>query len=257
MTFFGVQLPKKFQLISYLGLATVASGLIVTASAAALAVVRSFNAKTALPTGEVVAISPIEKDTVEPAPAKDPSRIYGVVVDQNTPPVVVEKPNQKVFVATSDVYLVLVNDDNGPINNGDYLSMSSKDGVAARNRGSQFVVGQALEAYNSKGEGKIKARITPGKSAKAAVPEGLQTFSESVAGKPVSAVRTYLAIFVFLLAALIAAILLTVGIRSSMIAIGRNPLSRHSIMRNLMQVVLASALVFIAGLFGLYLLLRI
>jgi hypothetical protein len=56
---------------------------------------------------------------------------------------------------------------------------------------------------------------------------------------------------------LIATTLLTAGVRGAMIALGRNPLNRGGIMNSMFKVVSASALIFVIGLFGVYLLLRI
>ena len=55
----------------------------------------------------------------------------------------------------------------------------------------------------------------------------------------------------------IAATLLWSGVRSGMISIGRNPLSKHSIIQGLMQVIIVAVLIFIIGVFAVYLLLKL
>jgi len=47
------------------------------------------------------------------------------------------------------------------------------------------------------------------------------------------------------------------GVRTTMVSIGRNPLAKASIMRGLAQVVLVSIIIFIIGLIGVYLLLKL
>jgi hypothetical protein len=47
------------------------------------------------------------------------------------------------------------------------------------------------------------------------------------------------------------------GIRSGMIAIGRNPLSKKSIVRGIIQVVIVGLIIFLVGVFGVYLLLKL
>jgi hypothetical protein len=47
------------------------------------------------------------------------------------------------------------------------------------------------------------------------------------------------------------------GIRSGMIAVGRNPLSKKSIMRSLIETVIAGLIVFAVGIFAVYLLLKL
>ena len=56
---------------------------------------------------------------------------------------------------------------------------------------------------------------------------------------------------------MIAGSLIYSAVRSSLIAIGRNPLSKKSIIRGLFQVVIIGLMVFLSGIFGVYLLLRL
>lgn len=235
-------------------------------------IIRSFNSKGDVKPGQVVALVVTDKNTVELAPANDPTRIYGVAVEQSAAPVTVQQPGQNIFVATSGIYPVLVSTENGPITAGDYLSMSSADGIAAKIKGQTFVVGRAAQNFdgssgslgagkNGSAIGKISVQIAPGKNPlqreDTAVPALLRRLGEAIAGKPLSASRIYAALVIFIITVAIAFSLLWAGVRSGMIAIGRNPLSKHSIMQSLAQVIIASAIVFVGGLFGIYLLLRI
>jgi hypothetical protein len=167
-----------------------------------------------------------------------------------------------VFVVTGGVYPVLVSSENGPIVAGDYLSMSSTNGIAAHIKGQTYVVGRATQNFDGASGtiGKISVQVTPGKnpllSEDTAVPTIMRRIVESIAGKPVSAARIYGALTIFLVTASIAFGLMWVGVRSGMIAIGRNPLSKHSIMQSLTQVIVAAAIVFVGGLFAIYLFLR-
>lgn len=243
-------------------LAAILAGFIITASASADTIVRSFGAKTDIETGSVVALVADDKSSVEPAPVDDPTRIYGVVVEKEAAPVTVEQTGDQIFVSNGGIYPVLVNTDSGPINPGDYLSMSFTEGVAAKaTKRHAYVLGRATQSYNNAGTGKIIAQITPGKNPRlredTAVPGPLRKLGESIAGKPLSSTRIYSALAIFFITIIIAFGLLYVGVHSGMISIGRNPLSKHSIMQNLTQVIIASALVLVGGLFGIYLLLRI
>lgn len=57
---------------------------------------------------------------------------------------------------------------------------------------------------------------------------------------------------------LIAAIaVIYAGVRNSVISIGRNPMTKKSIFRALMEIILTSLLILIIGLFAVYLLLRL
>lgn len=258
---------------SGLVLAIFVAFFIFSVSVAAQAVVRSFNTKGSFGPGWVVALSKDSDSTVELSPADQPSRIYGLVIDPSAAPFTVQKQNQQVFVATSGNYPVLVSTQNGSINSGDYLTISNTDGIAAKaNEGDEFIIGRALGGFSSNGSaivyasdgsalGRIMIQLAPGKNPQlkqaANIPGPLRNIGESLAGKTVSAVRVYAALAVFTITALIAAVLLFGGIRNAMVAIGRNPLSRHSVMRGLVQVIVAAVAVLIIGILGVYLLLKI
>jgi hypothetical protein len=260
--------PKLFGLIIAAALA-----VFTASSAFADAIVRSFDAVGSIQPGWVVALSKTDDTTVELAPASDPERIYGVVIDPSSAPLTVQKQAQQVFAANSGDYPALVSTQNGNIHSGDYLTLSKTDGIAAKAESDdRYIVGRALEDFSGGGAtivyandgsalGRIMVQVTPGKNPllkeEATVPQPLLKVGESISGKQVSAVRIYASIAVFVVAALIAAVLMWGGIRSAMVAIGRNPLSRHSIMRGLIQVILAAASVLIIGLIGVYLLLKL
>ncbi len=246
--------------------------LFFAVSVKAETIARSFDASGNVEPGRVVALMLSDNTKVELAPASDPSRIYGVVIEETAAPVTLQEKAQKIFVATGGAYPTFVSTENGAITSGDYLSISSSDGVAAKlTKKQSYVVGRAAENYdgssgrvgdgkNGAAIGKIKVEILPGKNPNlregASVPAPLKRLGEEIAGKPLSPARIYSALAIFLITTAVAFFLLWVGVSSGMIAIGRNPLSKHSIMQNLAQVIVASTLVFTGGLFGIYLLLR-
>lgn len=248
--------------------------LLPAVSVLADTIVRAYNSKETLQPGWVVALQKDSVNTVDVAPADDPSKIYGVVIDPSRTPVTLQpQAGLKVFVATSGSYPVLVTTQNGPIEPGDYISMSSTNGIAAKaTSGQPYVLGQALEKFDgannvitagSEGEaiGRITASITPGRNplneSEIAIPEPLRRAGEAIAGKNVTPLRIYAALAVFAATAVIVASILWVGVRSGMISIGRNPLSKHSIIQGLVQVIIVAVLVFAAGIFAVYLLLRL
>ena len=70
-------------------------------------------------------------------------------------------------------------------------------------------------------------------------------------------IRVYISLAVLFASASVAGALIYSGIRSGMIAIGRNPLSKKSIVRGMVQVVIVALIIFMAGIFGVYLLLKL
>lgn len=241
---------------------------------AADTIVRAYSSKENIQPGWVVALAQDAVNTVEASPAEDPSRILGVVIDPSRAPVTLQpQAGLKVFVATDGTYPVLVTTQNGPIKPGDYISMSATNGIAARATDDHsYILGQALEAFDgdknvitAAGDGaaigRINVSIMPGKNplvkASTAVPEPLRRAGEAIAGKNVTPLRIYAALAVFVASAVIASSILWVGVRSGMISIGRNPLSRHSIIQGLLQVIVVAVMVFAIGVFAVYLLLRL
>jgi hypothetical protein len=90
----------------------------------------------------------------------------------------------------------------------------------------------------------------------AVTPEWLGKVGQAISGKSLSPARLYIAAAIFFIGAFIAGAILYAGIRSSIIAIGRHPLSKKSILRGLLQVIFTSLIVFIISVFGVYLLLK-
>jgi hypothetical protein len=110
--------------------------------------------------------------------------------------------------------------------------------------------------------GRIKADINIGrnpllKSEDPNLPGFLREAAESIAGKPVHAVRVYIGMTIFFITTIVAGSLLYGGIRSGIISIGRNPLSRKQIIRGMVQVIVAGLTIFILGVFAVYLLLKL
>lgn len=229
-------------------------------------VVFGFRAKGEIIPGNIVALDKNVSNTVVLAPANDPGRIYGVAIESSQAPITVQDADTDVFVATSGSYPVLATSEKGEIQTGDYISMSSKDGIAAKaNEKTPFILGRALEDFRSSTggniTGKANVQVSPGANPflknDIGVPKFLRRLTEGIAGKPLSSLRIYVSLGMFLVAVAASSGLLIVGVKSGMIAIGRNPLSRHSVIQSLGQVIAVSGAIFITSLFGIYLLLKL
>lgn len=246
-------------------LALLLSLLAGTAFAGADSLPRGFKAKGDLPLGSMVAIVKDDASSVELVPAGLPDRIYGVIIGLSEAPVSIQNKTQQVVVATSGIYSVLADKSKGAISSGDYLSMSSTtDGVAAKAlSGDTYIVGRATEDFSSSdpATSKIRVQILPGKNPLinngSLVPNSIRHLAESVAGRPLSVSRIYIVLTVFLITLILSFTLIWVGVRSGMVSIGRNPLSRHSIMHSLSQVIISAIAVFFAGIVGIFLLLKL
>lgn len=254
----------------------------VAQRSAAQTVTQGYDADQQLQRGIIVKLKDDDSTKIEPVTNDTLKKMHGVVVDANDAPVTLSADGQKVFVATTGHFDVLVTDQNGPINAGDYIGISALPGIGMKATDDQpVVVGKALASYDGKSNMVSRVEIKDGSGATRSLvigrvqtdigissnpllratdsnlPSFLKKATETLVGKEVSAARVYLGLGIFLATGLIAGSILYAGVRSSITAIGRNPLSKKSITKSLIQVILTSLIIFITGLFGVYLLLKL
>lgn len=248
----------------------------------AQAFTQGYGADIKMQRGQMVRLKDGDSSKVDVVTQESADKLHGVVVDANDAPVTLSSEGKKVFVATAGRYDVLVSTQNGKIRAGDYIATSAVDGIGMKAGSKEpFIIGRAMGDFdgssNAIGDTTIKdskgaeRKITIGrvpadiqvagnpllKAEEPNVPELLRKVSEAIAGKPVNAVRVYVGLFVFIVATFVAGTLMYGGVRSAIISIGRNPLGKKSIIRGMFQVIITGLIVFISGLFGVYLLLRI
>jgi hypothetical protein len=251
----------------------------------AQAVVQSYSSDSTLEPGMIVQLDTKNSSKVLPATEADIDRIHGVIVPPNDAPVSLQDntTTQQYYVATDGTYQVLVSDQNGSIGKGDYITVSSLAGVGMKANPAQSVVlGKALDSFDGSSniEGTMSLQLGNGHqttvhlgrvsidisiahnplyqpSTASNVQDQLQKFGNSIAHKPVSLVRIYISVAIFLAAVGIAGTMLITGVRSSLVAVGRNPLAKAHIIRGLIQVTFTSLIIFVVGVFGVYLLLKL
>lgn len=247
--------------------------------------VQGYAADQPLDNGTIVQLTGKDSNRVKIATQAELANMFGVTVDRNSLPLTLSDDNleNEVFVAVSGTYNVLVSSQAGAIKAGDYVTMSSVNGVAMKaGTEEKTVFGRAAASFDGKGvtlgkselkdkSGKTTQEVTLGmipvtidirhnpndKSTKVNVPDFLQRIGEAVAEKEVSPIRIYLSMGITAVSIIAAIIMLYAGIRNAVISIGRNPMSKKSIFRALLEVILASLLILIIGLFAVYLLLKL
>lgn len=277
--------PKRFlqQALTFVGLGLFVFGLIFI-PASAQNVTQGYKTDQAIQKGMIVGLDERDGAKVNALTRTKAADMLGVVVASSDSPVSLSSPTgeQQVFVATYGQYDVLVSTQNGAIAVGDYITISALTGVGMKADNTQeMVVGKAVAAFDgrqhaesthtlstSSGQkqiqlGRIKVDISVAHNPLYAtqkaenVPKFLNDAVEMVTDRPISASRIYASLAILLLTLFVAGGILYAGVRSGMVAIGRNPLAKHSILRNLIQVTIMSLIVFVIGLFAVYLLLRI
>lgn len=246
---------------------------------------QGYAADVPIDTGTVVQLTGKESNRVKVATQAQLQNMFGVTVDRGQLPLTLsnEALENEVFVAVSGTYNVLVSTQNGSIASGDYLTLSSVNGIAMKaGTEEKTVLGRAGGSFDGKGvtlgtttlkdkSGKVTKTVTIGsipvtidikrnpneKSTKVNVPEVLQRVGQAIAEKEVSPIRMYLSMGITAVSLIAAIAVLYSGIRSGMISIGRNPMSKKSIFRALFEVILTSFVILTIGLFAVYLLLKL
>lgn len=243
---------------------------------------QSYNSDQSLERGMIVEIDKSDPSKVKASSLTNISQMHGVVVNANDAPVALSTAGNKYFVAKNGQYEILVSNLGGKIAIGDYITISAISGIGTKaGIVEEAVIGKALEVFdgqanviessqvkNSAGKdikvqiGRIKADIAVGrnplqKAKDPNLPSFLKKAAEKIAGKEVSTVKIYLSALVFFVSSAVSFVLMYGGVRSGVISVGRNPLSKKSIVKSMLQVIVTGLIVFLLGLFGVYLLLRI
>jgi hypothetical protein len=247
--------------------------------------VQSYAADAPFDNGTIVQLTGKNSNRVKIALQADLQNMFGVTVDRNQLPLTVtnEGVQNETFVAVSGTYNLLVSTQGGPIAPGDYVTLSSLNGVAMKaGTEEKTVFGRAAAPFDGKGitlssislkdsAGKEDKKVSLGlipvtidirsnpnqKTTKANLPSFLERAGLMIAEKPVSPIRIYLSIGVASICVIAAIVIIYAGVRNGVISIGRNPMSRKSIFRALIETILASLLILIIGMFAVYLLLKL
>ncbi|MFA5003713.1 MAG: hypothetical protein WC498_00325 [Candidatus Saccharimonadales bacterium] len=275
----------KHNFVRRLQMALFGAGLLlVPALAAAQTVTQSYTAVGNLQNGMIVMLDSKDTTKVRPLTSDNASAMQGVVVAANDSAVTLtgDGSSNQVYVATNGKYKALVSNQNGTIKSGDYITISSLDGVGMRaDSGQSVILGKALEGFDGTTgvSSTVNLATTTGgtrqvsigliqvdigiahnplqASSVSNVPGFLSKASQAIVDKPVSAPRLYVSLVVLVLTVFIVGSFLYGGVRSGVTAIGRNPLARQSITKGLVQVILLGSIIFVIGLFAVYLILKL
>lgn len=205
------------------------------------------------------------------------TKLVGVVSEK--PLIELSDGTSGVQVVTSGLTMALVSDINGTVVSGDKITASPIDGVGMRATTSTTIVGTAqadlknvdtetrsITAKDGKKQS-VKIGLLPvqvsvayynvPQETSAYVPGFLQELANNVSGKNVSPVRVLVAALVLLLLFVSITVLLYSAVRSSIISIGRNPLSESAVRKSLLEVGLTVLGVLLFASLIIYLLLTV
>jgi hypothetical protein len=265
---------RTFQLwlaaVSFLAVAApIAVGAVTSIS-------QGYSTSDKLSLGSIVSLQPNVSDRVVAASTSNADSVLGVVIDANNSLLSLSNDQEtQVQVATSGTVQVLVSDINGPIVRGDHITASPINGVGMKATGNVRIVGVAQtdltasgmqQTYTSK-DG-VKHSVTVGEvpalvnvsyyfkeADKTIIPSALQNIANALAGKPVSTLPIIISAAIFLVMLVAVVAIIYTMIRSSIISVGRNPMSQSAIYRDLIQLSLLVLAILAVSLIAIYMVL--
>ncbi|MBP6962611.1 hypothetical protein KBB49_03685 [Candidatus Saccharibacteria bacterium] len=253
-----------------------------TVPANAQTITQGYGSDSAIQRATIVSLVLDNAKKVEPTSLDNDERMHGVVVSQNDAPFTLSSEEEKIFVATKGRFEVFVSNENGAVQVGDFIAVSRVAGIGMKAKEFEpYIIGKAISGFDGEtgvlsttniedgGEQKkvsiARIQVDIGvsgnpllKPTEANLPGFLQKVAETIAQKsPINPIRIYISLALLLASTAVSSILLYSGVRNGLISIGRNPLTKKSITKSLMQVIFTSIIILLLGIFGVYLLLRL
>ncbi|MGH7197047.1 MAG: hypothetical protein ACREGJ_04785 [Candidatus Saccharimonadales bacterium] len=210
-----------------------------------------------LPLGAIVGLEKDSTDRIVAASTSNVDSILGVVINDGSSPLSLSNgQDNQVQVATSGITPVLVSDINGEISRGDQITASPIKGVGMKATNNVKIVGIAQDkpknspnkqTYTDE-EGKEQSIVLGEvpvlvnvsyyfkESEKTLVPTAIQKLANAIAGKTVNTLPILISAAIFLITLIVVASIIYSMIRSSIISVGRNPMSQSAIYRDVIQL---------------------
>jgi len=228
--------------------------------------------------GSIVSLQKDSANKVETTTVSNVNNIVGVVIGSGGSQLTIstEGKNQ-VQVATNGVQQVLVSDINGKISAGDQITASPISGVGMLATTSTKVVGVAQgdfpnssasqQSYTDKNKQKQTVKIGEipvlvnvayfyKQPDKTLIPPALQNIANALAGKAVNTVPILISIGIFVVTLIVVVSIIYALIHSSIISVGRNPLSQSAVYRNVIQLSLLVVIILVVSIVAIYMVLR-
>jgi hypothetical protein len=219
---------------------------------------QSFIAEDSLPVGAVVSLKKGTTDHVVNASLNNVNYLLGVTVDNSTTQLSISGgQSNQVHVATNGIVEVLVSDIDGKITAGDPITASPVNGVGMKANASIKVIGVAQDSFPNATAGKQTYKDAKGQQQtmqigevpvlvnvsyyykqpeKTLIPSSIQNVADAFAHKNVNALPILISIGIFIVTMLIVVSIIYSMIHSSIISVGRNPMSQSAIYRNVLQL---------------------
>jgi hypothetical protein len=238
---------------------------------------QGYRADAAINRGSIVSLKN-DSTTVEEANSERLEGLLGVVIAGQEALINLSSQDSTVQVATSGLAETLVSTINGEIKIGDRITASPINGVGMKATTSARIVGVAQSELTDATSGAVSYEVKDrdgstktvfvGRAAvlldisyyvagtgdeRTVIPKVIQDLSDAIAGKRVSTTRIIVSGVLMTLALVLVVVLVYGAVKSSIISIGRNPLSQPEVRRSLLQVVAISIGVLLAAIVSIYL----
>jgi hypothetical protein len=218
---------------------------------------QGFTSKDPVANGSIVSLKSGTSDQVTASTAKEASAVFGVVISSDSSLLSLNNGTaNQVQVATSGTVPVLVSDINGGIKDGDAITASPINGVGMKATANTKIIGVAQEDLtnnnssnqtykNKEGTHHIQVGLISvlvnvayyyKQPDKTIIPSAIQNVANSVAGKKVDSVPILVSTGIFLVTLVVVVSIIYAMIRSSIISVGRNPMSQAAVYRDVLQM---------------------
>ena len=252
--------------------------LLLPANLLATDISTGYKATEALPSGTLVSVKPTNPEEIEPATPDNINHLLGVVVREAETLLAVSGNGSNTQVSTSGLASVWVSDLAGPIKRGDAITASRLNGIGVKATAEVRILGIAQTNFDTSNSqniertetinnpesgaqsiniGRIPVLLQVGKNLQAQtdlafLPDFLNQTANTIAGESVAPIRILGGLILIILAFLTDIILLYGAVSSAIISLGRNPLSKGSVYRGLVQVALISVAILLTATLASY-----
>lgn len=270
----NIGLKSRWRFLAVLLLGVILAPALAVASTL---VSQSFVTDSSLATGSIVSLQKGTTDHVDSSTTDNAGDILGVVINPDSSQISVSyDQGTQVSVATSGIQQVLVSDINGSITTGDPITSSPITGMGMKATDNVKIVGVAQDSFPNSTSQKASYKDKSGQTHsvnlgqipvlvnvsyyykqpnKTIIPAALQNLANSLANKQVNSLPIIISIAIFIITLIIVVSIVYSLIQSSIISVGRNPMSQAAVYRNVIQL---SALVIVilgVGLGAIYMVL--
>jgi hypothetical protein len=228
-----------------------------------------------LPLGAIVSLKENTTDEIKAATADNADNIFGVTINAASSLLTLSgTKGTQVQVATGGTVAVLVSDINGEIKQGDAITASPISGVGMLATDNVRIIGMAQSDLKGgkkqtyKNRGGEQKTVTVGQVPilvnvayffkqpdKTIIPSAIQNLANGIAGKKVDSLPVLISGGIFIIMIIVVVSIVYTMVRSSIISVGRNPLSQSAVYRDLVQLSALVLAILAVGLVAIYLVL--